>query len=191
VLPQGPNYREIDVVATDRLFHDVVVNARVRALTNEPSIVGIGVLDTHFTDGAVGMSVNASLVFDGSRRYLLMNNEVNQNFTQLGQVDTPINHFAGDVNLRVAIAGNQASFSVWPEGQPEPLVPQMQRTILNAFDNVQGRVVILAGNSGTESPVAFRFINAVPEPSSVALGSLGIVALAAFGVRTRLGRFRR
>jgi hypothetical protein len=119
-----------------------------------------------------------------------MNNEVNQNFVQLGEVDTPINHFAGDVNLRVAIAGNQVSFAVWPEGQPEPFVPQLQRTIPSSFDNVQGRVVILAGNAGTPSPVAFRFVNAVPEPSSVALGSLGFVALAGFVFRARLLRIR-
>jgi hypothetical protein len=45
--------------------------------------------------------------------------------------------------------------------------------------------------AGAHSQVAFRYFEAIPEPSTFALGSLGIVALAAFGIRIRIGRFRR
>jgi hypothetical protein len=175
-LPAAPNYREKDVVADDRLFHNVNVHARVRALTNQPSVAGIGVLDTHVTDGRIGMAVNSFLVFDGSRRYLGMNREINQSFVAMGEVNTPISHSAVDVNLRVVITANQASFSVWPEGEPEPAVPQLQGTLPSAFDNVQGRVVIFAGNAVTESPLAFRFVSAVPEPSSLALVGSAVTA---------------
>jgi hypothetical protein len=186
-LPAAPNYREKDVVVAGRLFHNVNVRARVRALTNQPSVVGIGVLDTHVTDGNVGVSVNSSLVYDGSRRYLTMNREINQNFATLGEVNTSISHSAADVHLRMAISGNQASFSVWPEGEPEPAVPQLQRTLPSTFDNIQGRVVIYAGNGGTASPVAFRFVNAVPEPSSLALMGSAVVAILS-RARRRIGR---
>jgi hypothetical protein len=186
VLPAAPNYREKDVVAANRLFHDVNVLARVRALTNQPSVVGIGLLDTHFTNGNVGVSVNSSLVFDGSRRYLTMNREINQSFVNLGEVNTPVSHSAQDVNLRFSIRGNQASFSVWPDGQPEPLVPQMLRTLPSSFDNVQGRVVIWAGNAVTASPVAFRFVNVVPEPATAPLAVVSLLATLCWTRRRRL-----
>ncbi|MCA9150403.1 MAG: hypothetical protein KDA92_13925 [Planctomycetales bacterium] len=172
------NYREKDVVVANRLFHDVNVLARVRALTDAPSIIGIGTLDTHFADNGIGMSVNSSIVFDGARRYLLMNYENNLSTTRLGLVDTNISQSASDVNLRVAIAGDVASFSVWADEEAEPTSPQLQRKLPRSFQNTEGQVVIWAGNAdGVDSPVAFRSITVVPEPSAAMLGSVAYLAL--------------
>ena len=56
---------------------------------------------------------------------------------------------------------------------------------------------VQAGDFVVTSPYTFaataeviRYFEAVPEPSTVALGSLGLVAVAGFGVRTRLNRVR-
>jgi RNA polymerase sigma factor (sigma-70 family) len=105
----------------------------------------------------------------------------------LNQLDTALNPTTRDVRLQFDTIGNRISFTAWHDGDAMPSQPQ-----LVVFDDTLtfgGVGVGLAGGGGA-TQVAFRRVASVPEPTSVALGSLGFVALAAFGVRTRLIRLR-
>jgi hypothetical protein len=75
-----------------------------------------------------------------------------------------------------------------------PSAPQLTVDSLPSYVADEGTVGLFNAQLLTQNPkvpVEFRFFEAIPEPSSVALGSLGLIALAAFGVRARLQRFRR
>jgi hypothetical protein len=108
-------------------------------------------------------------------------------------VGTSLNPMARDVVLQLDTAGNRISLTAWHDGDAMPSQPQVV-----VFDDSLTFGDVGVGISpdprvgpGAHSQVAFRYFEAIPEPSTVALGSLGFVALAAFGVRTRLNRVRR
>jgi hypothetical protein len=168
--PDIPNYRETGLRVEDRVYHDVDVRTRVRSNNGGVSVIGIGLLDTHQrSDPLLGTSVNGVLIFDGTRRYMELNFEQNLNFIHRQDLNTTISPFASDVNLRFRVAGDQASFWAWPEGQAEPPVPQLTAQLPSDYANLVGHVGLFAGGGPTANPITFRFVNVVPEPASLGL----------------------
>jgi hypothetical protein len=98
------------------------------------------------------------------------------------------------MNLQLDVVGNQARFSVWGVSQPKPPSPQITGAVPSSLAK-SGTVVLWAFPQASDwnKPAAFRYVEvvAIPEPSSVALGSLSGVALATFAFRTHLLRVRR
>jgi hypothetical protein len=105
----------------------------------------------------------------------------------LAQLDTSLNPVTRDVQLLFDTIGNRISLTAWHEGSAMPAQPQLM-----VFDDTltSGNVGIGMAGGGGLSQVAFRQVASIPEPSTVTLGSLGFIALAAFAVRTRLNHFR-
>jgi RNA polymerase sigma factor (sigma-70 family) len=109
------------------------------------------------------------------------------------EIATSLDPVARDVVLQLDTIGNRISLWAWHAGDPKPNQPQL--VVLD--DTLTfGSVVVGIGTdarigAGGFSRVAFRHFEAVPEPSTAALGSLGLVALASFACRARLRRIGR
>jgi hypothetical protein len=108
------------------------------------------------------------------------------------EVATSLDPVARDVILQLDTIGNRISLWAWHAGDPKPNQPQ-----LAVFDDTLtfGSVVIGIGTdarigAGGFSRVAFRHFEAIPEPTSVILGSLGFLTLASFAFRARLRSIR-
>jgi hypothetical protein len=166
-IPFFSNYWETDVVVESQLYHDVNIHTRVRELASgdDAHQAGIIALDTYFTDGLDGSSVQGILgkLFDGSSGISLITSQ-NNGFGELSRESTALSHFETDVNLRLVVQGDTVSLKAWPEGDPEPLEPQLSRPLPEHYWNQEGRVGIWAGNQNTSVPVAFRFVNVLPLP---------------------------
>jgi hypothetical protein len=78
--------------------------------------------------------------------------------------------------MRFAITGLKASLTAWPEGTPEP-APQLSVTLPSSYANAQGHVAVWVGNRNASVPVAFRFVQVAPEPASLTMAFVAIVAL--------------
>jgi RNA polymerase sigma factor (sigma-70 family) len=206
VLPSLPgydtNYSEMDVLADGVNIQDVSLRTRVRGLSPQtgsvPSRIGITARDTLSLEFVTGSFVWAGIGSNGviALGYAL-DNVVNGPGTiaDIGpRVSTGLNFVAEDVNLQLDVVGNQARFTVWGASQPKPHSPQIVGTLPNSL--AKSGTVALFGSppaSDWNQPVAFRHVEliAIPEPSSIALGSLSAVALASFAFRRRLVRFRQ
>jgi RNA polymerase sigma factor (sigma-70 family) len=110
------------------------------------------------------------------------------NNTDLASTTTDLNPSVEDVFLQFDMIGSQLNLFAWRAGDAKPNSPT-----LSAIDNTfpTGIAGILIDSEASHS-IAFRFVHVadmpIPEPTSVALGSLGFVALASFAFRTRLNR---
>lgn len=172
--PGIPNYWETDVYVADRVYHDVNVLTQFRGLAQGSSLAGITALDTEATIGASGNFVSGYLALDGSTRELRITHGVGAGGT-IARVDTPLSHLTDEMNLRFVVSGLKAYLSAWPVGTPEP-APQLSANVPAPLANAQGHVAVYVGNRNTSVPVAFRFVNVVPEPSSLVLAGLAAVA---------------
>jgi RNA polymerase sigma factor (sigma-70 family) len=99
------------------------------------------------------------------------------------QTSTSLNPVARDVVLQLDTFGNRISLSAWHADEPKPAQPQL---VVVDDTLTFGNVGVGVGGGASQTQVAFRDFAAVPEPSTVALGSLGFVALASFAFRGRL-----
>ena len=113
------------------------------------------------------------------------------NFNYLGQVFTDLRPNHDDVVLQFDVFGESLKLFAWRPGEPKPVVPTVS-VIDKRFPDA-GNVALLHHPRGIGSG-AFRFVQVaetpIPEPATVALGSLGAVALASFAFRARLCRVR-
>jgi RNA polymerase sigma factor (sigma-70 family) len=105
---------------------------------------------------------------------------------------TSLNPVTRDVVLQLDTFGNKISLTAWHDGDPKPNQPQLEvfDDTLTFGDVGIGMDFDIRAGTGGHSQVAFRHFAAVPEPSSIALGSLGFVALASVAFRTHQGRIR-
>jgi hypothetical protein len=82
-----------------------------------------------------------------------------------------------------------ASHFVWRDGTPKPTVPQLSVATIPTYVANEGAVSMFNVQFLTPEakiPVEFRYFQAIPEPSSIALGSLGAVVLLSYTFRKRL-----
>jgi RNA polymerase sigma factor (sigma-70 family) len=199
--PTVPGYdsslTEIDLLADGVNTQDVSLRTRIRGLSSPTGSnrywIGINVRDTLTREGIIGSFVWAAMSSDGvvALGYARDDN-VNGPSTPVDiapSVTTGLNFVAEDINLQLDVVGNQARFTVWGVSQPKPQSPQLVGTLPNSLVK-SGTVVLwsLPQASDWNRPAVFRHVElvAIPEPSSIALGSLSAVALAIFACRTRL-----
>jgi hypothetical protein len=171
-LPFGPNYWETGVYSANQLYHDVNVLAQFRALAQGSTWAGINALDTEATLGRSGIYATGFIVRDGSNSFL----RITQNDAPLGTSNTTLSHVTDEMNMRFVVSGLNASLTAWPLGTPEP-APQLSLTLPSSYASAQGHVAVWAGNRNTSVPVAFRFVNVVPEPASIAIAFAIILTL--------------
>jgi hypothetical protein len=134
--------------------------------------VGINALDTEATQGRNGVYVTGFIVRDGTNRFL----RITQNDVPLATSNTALSQVTDELNMRFVISGLKASLTAWPLGTPEP-APQLSVTLPSSYANAQGHVAVWVGNRSTSVPVAFRFVEVVPEPASITTVFVTIVAL--------------
>jgi hypothetical protein len=109
----------------------------------------------------------------------------------LGNVFTDLRPNQEDVLVQFDVFGDELELFAWRTGDAMPTEP----TVSVVDDQFEGPgVIFIMHHPIGISSGAIRFVQAsptpIPEPSTAAIGSLGIVALAAFGFRTRLNRVR-
>ena len=107
----------------------------------------------------------------------------------LQRAPSPLNPNAEDVLLQFEVVGDQLSLYAWRPGEPKPSLPQAS-TADNQYPNGTVGILVDLAQPGSAATIRYVEVQSVPEPAAVALGSLGFVALAAFGVRSRLTRLR-
>ncbi len=103
-------------------------------------------------------------------------------------INTSLSPSTRDVLLQFDTVGTRISLTAWHLGDPKPAQPQ-----LVVFDDTttSGEVGVGLGNGGGASQVAFRHVEAVPEPPAMALGSLGALALVGFALRAHIAHSTR
>jgi RNA polymerase sigma factor (sigma-70 family) len=205
VLPSLPgydtSYSEMDVLADGVNMQDISLRTRVRGLSppigSVPYSIGITARDTLSREFVTGSYLWAAIDSDGviAVGYALDNvvNGPGMLADIAPRVPTGLNFVAEDVNLQLDVVGNQARFTAWGVSRPKPQAPQIVGTLPNSL--AKSGTVVLFGfppASDWNQPVAFRYVEvvAIPEPSSMALGSLSAFALASFAFRSRLRRIR-
>jgi RNA polymerase sigma factor (sigma-70 family) len=106
------------------------------------------------------------------------------------ETPTSLDPVTRDVVLQLDAFGNRISLFAWHAGDPKPNQPQLVvfDDTLTFGDVGIGMDFDARVGAGGQSQVAFRHFAAVPEPNTIALGSLGSVALASFTFRNRLLR---
>jgi hypothetical protein len=110
--------------------------------------------------------------------------------TELAAKATALNPSLEDIWLQFDVVGSRLDLFAWRVGEEKPTTPS-----LSATDSTfaTGFVGILIDSPSSHS-VALRSIQVsnvpIPEPSSAALGSLGMVALVGLVFRSRLNRIR-
>jgi hypothetical protein len=170
--PPFPNLWETDVYLANQLYHDVNVHAQFRALAQGSSWVGINALDTEATQGRSGVYATGFIVQDGANRFL----RITQNDSAIATSNTTLSQLTDELNMRFVVTGLRASLTAWPLGTPEP-APQLSVTLPASYASTEGHVTIWAGNRTTSVPVAFRFVNVVPEPASITIAFVMILML--------------
>ena len=186
VPPSLPGYdtslTEMDVLADGLNVQDISLRTRVRGLSppagSAPYAIGINARDTLTREWISGSFVWATIISDGvvALGYAL-DSDLNGPETLVDiapRVPTGLNFVAEDVNLQLDVVGNQARFTVWGVSQPKPSTPQIVGTLPNALAK-RGTVALWAFPRANDwnRPVVFRHVElvAIPEPSSIALGS--------------------
>lgn len=118
-------------------------------------------------------------------------NDADTRFHSLANLLTDLRPNQEDVVLQFDLFGNSLKLFAWRPTEPMPTEPTLT-VIDNQFPG-PGTVGLLHHPTGLGAG-AFRFVHAsptpIPEPSTAALGSLGMIALAGFVFRIRLNRVR-
>jgi hypothetical protein len=200
--PAVPGFTDMQVDADGLNVQDLSMRTQVRGLspaTNVPYGIAITARDTFNRDVGTGTGIFAIIRSDGVMHFgYNIDRAVNGPGTStdfVAPVQTGLNFVAEAVNLQLDVVGNQARLTAWGASQPKPQSPQITGTVPPSLD--KGGTVKLLGFAiaGTDwnRPVAFRFVEviAIPEPSTIALGSVSGVALASFAFRNRLRRSGR
>jgi hypothetical protein len=190
----------MDVLADGINIQDLSLRTRVRGLSPQgasgPYYIGITARDTFTRDSVTGTFVSAYIGSDGilGMGYAIDNvtngpgNAVNYPWVSPG-----INFLNEDVNLQLDIVGNQARLTAWNVSNEKPQLPQITATLPGSLSK-SGTVAlwVFPESSDWDKPAVFRHVElvAIPEPSSVVLGSLSAIALGSFAFRIRLRRCR-
>jgi RNA polymerase sigma factor (sigma-70 family) len=185
------DYVEMDANVDGMAFGDVTLRTRFRAQQSAEHYVGIYGRNTYQPDnGLVGTAIAGYLVGNGE---LSLRAGQNEGGAVLVTMQSGLNASAYDVNLQLELIGRTATLTAWREGTPMPSVPQLTVGSLPGYVADEGTVGLFNAQLLTQNPkipVEFRYFEAIPEPSTTALGSLGFIALAGFACRTRLLRTR-
>jgi hypothetical protein len=141
----------------------------------------VGGISQHTYQGGIGTNGEAYIGW----------NDASGEFHDLGVGFTNLRPNQEDVVLQFDVFGNSLKLFAWRPSQPKPTVPTVM-VIDNQFPDA-GNIGLLHHPIGTGS-AAFRYVHVaetpIPEPATVALGSLGFVALASFAFRIRMVRIR-
>jgi hypothetical protein len=157
---------------------DVVLRTQIRALGT--SGVGYHVLyarDTTNVDAGQGVFTSA-IVSTGGYLALVVGTNLNNTFLSEGTFDdlTTRTH---DINLELWLSGEDLRVFAWRDGTPRPTTPRL--TALSPLQNVvTGRVGVAFGQEIDIPSIsgAFRYfeVAAIPEPTSLGLAALSIMA---------------
>jgi hypothetical protein len=168
------------------LTSDVSIRTQVRVISGNSQGTA---LFARFLPGANPHTYQGGIESTGEV-YIGWNGE-DTRYHDLAHVFTDLRPNQEDVLLQFDVFGNSLKLFAWRPGEPMPSEPTVMVTDNTILD--PGTIGLLHHPTGMGAG-AFRFVQAsrtpIPEPSTVVLGSLGIVALAAFGFRTRLNRAR-
>lgn len=160
-----------------RVIHDDI-SLRTQFRMSDRSIANAGI--TARDQYSSGNWYTAMISPDGLLRVL---RDINFEGTWLGEVELPdIDPVAEDINMQFDLFDDLLSVSVWPESDLKPSAAQ-----LVVADNMipdGGSVGIWMQGGTTNSSTAFRFFEAVPEPSS----NLPMLGWFLLGVRLRRKR---
>jgi hypothetical protein len=183
------DFVEMDAVVDEQQFSDVSLQTQVRAQLSGGFEIAVFARSTYLpTDASVGTQVIGSIRSDG---LLQIKGSGAPGIQTLASLATGLNPAAFDVNLQFDIVDRTARLTAWRDGTPIPSVPQLTVATLPGYIADAGFIGVWNAQLQTQQPkipVEFRYFEAIPEPSTVALGSLGIVALAGLIFRTRLNR---
>ena len=164
---------------------DISIRAQVRELQGRGPISLIGRLGNAAAPSGYQAGIEAGGLY-------IVRTDSPFNSIDLASAATSLNPSVEDVLLQFDIAGSQLSLFAWRAGEDKPDSPNLSATDSTFSSGVAGILIDTPG-PGTHS-VAFRSIHVantpIPEPSTAALSSLGIVALAGFVFRARLNRIR-
>jgi RNA polymerase sigma factor (sigma-70 family) len=180
------DFVDVNVRVDGLVYTDVSLRTRLRVLGTGTFSTGLNARNTYdLQNGLIGSWTTAQIRDDGR---LIIGAALNDQITELAVVPSDLNPTLYDVNLKFDLMGRTARLTAWREGMPMPGSPQVTATLPNYVAD-QGAVGIFNAQSLEQDPkfpVAFRYFQAVPEPSSVALGSLSGIVLASLAFRTRL-----
>jgi hypothetical protein len=181
-------YYEADSVVEGQEFREVTIRTRARALRPGQVFAGVAARNPLSADSALWAAVTSEGRLVVGAWDTPSNSAQEWNYPNSG-----LNPFQTDINLTFQVGADEARLWAWAEGGAQPIEPQIVVGDLPDYLRPSGEIGVWTGgfaNGPERVPVAFRFVEAIPEPSTAVLGSLGIVALAAFGCRTRLNRVR-
>jgi hypothetical protein len=136
----------------------------------------------------VGTNVLAFLQYDGM---LVIGSNRNGVFQQFASVASGMDAAAYDVNMQFDIVGRGAALTVWRDGTAKPTLPQLRVSTIPSYvanEGLVGMFNVHFPSPGAKIPVEFRFFQAVPEPSTIALASLSGLVLASLTFHFRLVR---
>jgi RNA polymerase sigma factor (sigma-70 family) len=180
-------YVESNLTANGLSFGDVSLRTRVRAQRSGSYYVGLAGRNTFRPEnGLVGTNVVAYMQDDGMLFLATNRNEVVE---QLASGPSGMDAASYDVNMQFDMSGRSVAFTVWRDGTPKPTVPQLSVATMPTYVANEGAVSMFNVQFLTPEakiPVEFRYFQAIPEPSSVAVGSLGAVVLLGYTFRKRL-----
>jgi hypothetical protein len=156
----------------------------VRAVgnSNGTAVFARGVTDSHAYQG--GIDTNGEVYIGW--------NDAATRFHYLGATQTNLRPNQEDILLQFDVFDDELELFAWRTSDPMPTEPTVS-VVDDQFEG-PGLIFIMHHPNGMGSG-AFRFVQAtptpiIPEPSSVALGSLGMITLACFMFRTRLNGVR-
>jgi len=164
-------------------FDDVSIRTQVRILTGDSGagdVGGIGVSARSIVGG--GLFYGAGISSDG---FLSINLTTSPpigpyNIDVLASTTTTLDVFSTDIHLQFDLFGDILSLTAWADGTPQPAIPQ-----LTVVDTTLTESGFLGAGFTVESNLrtrgAFRFFEAVPEPSTALLLMTGLLGLAKVG----------
>jgi RNA polymerase sigma factor (sigma-70 family) len=107
-------------------------------------------------------------------------------FQELAFAQTDLRPLEEDVVLQADFLGNSIKLFAWRPGEPMPSQPQVQTT---SNLHTSGSIGIYYNPPPANGSATFRYVHiattSIPEPSSIALGSLGALALGGLAFRIR------
>lgn len=189
------NYWENDSNVEGLVFRDFSIRTQARVLGTENGVaIGFNARDTHpqSPDGQTGRNIYAWLGTDGSMEIGLGVN--NATASILATLQSNLRPTDEDVILRMDVFGESVKLWAWPADDARPTSPQLAVNLPGRPPtpfNTAGQVGIWNGQvdvdlSDTMVPVAFRYVEVVPEPSTLPMAALAAAGLVV--VRFARGR---